>query len=291
MKIKKIGLRRQTTALLWTLLIGSVLFGIYKNFTAIDQHTIHEEKIIKTKIIDTHFITSFVEEFAQVYYSWLPTKEAIEKRSDDLTNYLSEDLVQINQEMIRSDIPTKSLVKNIKIWKVNQLNSTDYVAVFSVTQEIEESIGNRKTKKEFDSAFSVRIRTKGDNQLVVLTNPVMTAVPKRLAIKSQPQQDDMAINQTTKDEIKSFLNTFFKVYPTAKKIELHYYVQDKNIQEINKDYLFSEIKQINYFQSKDGVIVKVVAVYLDKETKAILPFTYELIVEKVEEKWVIKSGI
>ncbi|MFM2488919.1 hypothetical protein ABW365_12775 [Enterococcus avium] len=84
MKTKKIGLRRKTTTGLWLLLIGSVLFGVYKNFTAIDQHTIHEEKIIETKVEDTHLMTSFVEDFVKVYYSWEPNKEQLEKRNEQL---------------------------------------------------------------------------------------------------------------------------------------------------------------------------------------------------------------
>ncbi|MBM7601522.1 hypothetical protein JOC34_003947 [Virgibacillus halotolerans] len=32
------------------LLIGSLAFAIYKNFTAIDQHTVHEKKSLKQKL-------------------------------------------------------------------------------------------------------------------------------------------------------------------------------------------------------------------------------------------------
>ena len=68
-----------------------------------------------------------------------------------------------------------------------------------------------------------------------------------------------------------------------------YYVKDQNIKEINKAYTFSEIQTINYFKSKNGVKVKVVVIYLDKETKAILPLEYELELQKVESKWRITN--
>ena len=288
--MKNHGLRKKTTIALWVLLIGSLLFGVYKNFTAIDRHTVHEEKVIKTKIVDTHAISSFVEDFAKVFYSWEPTKESLGRRTEELSNYLTEDLEQLNQDMIRTDIPTRSMVKQMKIWKVNQLNNTDFQVVFSLLQEIEESKEKMKEKRTVESAFSVQVRTYGTDQLVILTNPVMASVPRKLIIKSQPLQDDMTVEQGTKDEIQSFLNTFFKVYPSAKKTELLYYVKDKNIKEISKDYVFSEIKQINFYEAKnDAVEVKVVAVYLDKDTQAILQFTYDLIVEKDGEKWVIKK--
>lgn len=290
-KVKNLGLRKKTTTVLWVLLFGSLFFGVYKNFTAIDQHTVHEKKVIKTKVIDTNLISSYVEDFVQVFYSWKPEKESLEKRNETLKQFLPDDLQQLNQEMIRSDIPTSSLVKKVKIWKVNQLNKNDYSVVFSVVQEIEESKGDKKERKEIDSAFSLKVRTDGYDRLSILSNPIMSSLPKKLVIKSNPVQDDMRVDQKTKDEIVEFLNTFFKVYPTAKKTEMQYYVDDKDIKEINKNYIFSETKQINYFETDEGVNVKVVAVYLDQDTKAVLQLTYDFIVKKTEKKWTIISGI
>ena len=290
-KVKNIGLRKKTTTVLWALLFGSLVFGVYKNFTAIDQHTVHEKKVIKTKVVDTNLISTYVEDFAQVFYTWKPEKEVLEKRNAVLQQFLPDDLQQLNQEVIRSDIPTISIVKKVKIWKIDQLNQNDYSVVFSVIQEIEESKGDKKERREVDSAFSVKVRTDGYDRLTILSNPTMSSLPKKLVIKADPAQDDMRVDQKTKEEILAFLNTFFKVYPSANKTELLYYVNDKNIKEINKDYLFSEIKQINYFDTKDGVNVKVVSTYLDQNTKATMQFTYDLILKKTEENWVINSGL
>lgn len=46
-KVIKTGLRKKTTSMLWAVLIVSLVFGVYKNFTAIDQHTIHEKRSLK----------------------------------------------------------------------------------------------------------------------------------------------------------------------------------------------------------------------------------------------------
>lgn len=290
-KVKNVKLRKTTTTLLWVLLFGSLVFGVYKNFTAIDQHTVHEKKVIKTKVVDTNLISTYVEDFAQVFYSWKPEKESLEKRNEALQQFLPDDLQQLNQEMIRSDIPTTSTVKKVKIWNVDQLNQNDYSVVFSVVQNIEESKGEKKEQKEIDSAFSLKVRTDGYDRLSILSNPIMSSLPRKLVINSNPVQDDMRVDQRTKDEIVEFLNTFFKVYPTAKKTELQYYVDGKDIKEINMNYIFSEIKQINYFTTAEGVNVKVVAVYLDQDTKAALQFTYDFVVKKTEKKWIIISGV
>ena len=68
-KIRHRGLRRPVTLLCWAVLIGSTSFGVYKNMTAIDTHTVHEVQVIKTKVIDTHALATFTTYFAKLYLS------------------------------------------------------------------------------------------------------------------------------------------------------------------------------------------------------------------------------
>ena len=290
-KVKHVGLRKNTTIVLWTLLIGSVLFGVYKNFTAIDQHTVHEEKVIEMKLVDTNKIESFVQNFAQEFYTWEPNQEQLDARMERLKNYLPENLQQMNQDMIRSDIPTKSTVNNVQIWEVEAINDSDYKVLYSVNQVIEESIGEAVENRTVDSAFLVTVRVNNQNQLTLVTNPVMASLPSKLEIKSDPLQDDSTITQETKEEIKTFLATFFTAYPSASEMELLYYVEDTTIRGINKNYIFSELKSINYFEDKDGVKVKTAVAYLSPDTKATLIFDYELVLKKNQTNWVILDGI
>ena len=53
---------------LW-LLLSSLSFGIYKNFTAIDQHTTHEKVVVKEKIVNTSGVENFTVDFAKEYFS------------------------------------------------------------------------------------------------------------------------------------------------------------------------------------------------------------------------------
>ncbi len=43
----KVGTHKKSVIALWVVLIASVSFGAYKNFTAIDQHTTHDPYISK----------------------------------------------------------------------------------------------------------------------------------------------------------------------------------------------------------------------------------------------------
>ena len=55
----KVGTHKKTVIALWVVLIASVSFGVYKNFTAIDQHTTHEKEIIELRLRSptTHGVT------------------------------------------------------------------------------------------------------------------------------------------------------------------------------------------------------------------------------------------
>ena len=50
----KVGTHKKSVIALWVVLIASVSFGVYKNFTAIDQHTTHEKEIIELRLQDLH---------------------------------------------------------------------------------------------------------------------------------------------------------------------------------------------------------------------------------------------
>ena len=49
LNVYKVNTRKKTVAALWVLLAVSFLFAVYKNFTAIDIHTVHETKVIEEK--------------------------------------------------------------------------------------------------------------------------------------------------------------------------------------------------------------------------------------------------
>lgn len=84
----KVGTHKKTVIALWLVLIASVSFGVYKNFTAIDRHTTHEVETIELRLNDTNRIENFVRNFAKSYYAWENKKESIEARTLAISKYL-----------------------------------------------------------------------------------------------------------------------------------------------------------------------------------------------------------
>ena len=85
-----VGKHRKMVLALWLLLSCSLAFGIYKNFTAIDQHTTHVKMVVKEKVINTSGVESFTKNFVKEYFSWKNNKEVIEKRMSILDSTLQK---------------------------------------------------------------------------------------------------------------------------------------------------------------------------------------------------------
>ena len=59
-RVLSIGTRRPVVIALWALLICAFAFAVYKDFTAVDTHTVHETTVVQEEVTDTNAIESFV---------------------------------------------------------------------------------------------------------------------------------------------------------------------------------------------------------------------------------------
>ena len=134
----KVGTHKKSVLLLWVVLLASTSFGVYKNFTAIDTHTVHEKEIIQLRLNDTNGIENFVKNFAKAYYSWDTSKEAIEARTTEISKYLTKELQDLNADTIRTDIPTSVTVTNVLVWNVEQSGTDDFTVAYEVDQQVKE---------------------------------------------------------------------------------------------------------------------------------------------------------
>ncbi|EAC3952705.1 MULTISPECIES: conjugal transfer protein [Bacilli] len=278
----KLGTHKKLTIVLWVLLIGSVSFGVYKNFTAIDMHTIHEKEVIETKVVDTNRIESFVKSFAGDYYSWQQSQESIDNRNERLKEYFTEELQQLNAEMVRADIPTTSIARSVQIWSVEQAGDNDFEVTFSVGQQITEN----EQATNIVSTYSVVVHVDKAGNMVIIKNPTMDSQPKKSSYQPKQIESDGTVDAEQSEEITSFLETFFKLYPSATEKELAYYVSNDALPVVQKDYVFAELVNPIYTMKENQVNVVVTVKYLDQETKTTHLSQYELTLEK-QENWKI----
>lgn len=281
-KVKTVGPRKKLVMMLWIVLIGSLVFGIYKNFTAIVRHTIHVREIIETKIVDTNAIESFTKNFVKDYYTWKNEKDSIEQRTEKINDYLTEELQALNVDTVRNDIPTSSSVGDINIWSVSQENEDIHAVVYSVEQKVTED----KNSEWVHSTYRILLHQDNVGNLVITQNPTLWSLPTKSDYQPKQPESNGTVDSDTAQEITEFFETFFTYYPTATDKKLAYYVKNNALPPIGKDYIFSELINPVFQKSGHHVHVWITVEYLDETTKATQLSQYVLSLEK-DTNWII----
>ena len=168
----KVGTHKKSVLLLWAVLLASTSFGVYKNFTAIDTHTVHEKEIIQLRLNDTNGIENFVKNFAKAYYSWDTSKEAIEARTTEISKYLTKELQDLNADTIRTDIPTSATVTNVLVWNVEQSGTDDFTVAYEVDQQVKEGEQTQAVTEN----YTVTVHVDKDGAMVIIQNPTLAPV-------------------------------------------------------------------------------------------------------------------
>lgn len=283
LRVYKINPRKKIVMALWILLGLSFAFAIFKNFTAIDTHTIHEKNTIEKEYVDTHKVENFVENFVKVYYSWEQNDKSIDNRMEKLKAYLTDELLALNTDSVRKDIPVSSAISGFQIWSVQQIDDTQFDVTFSINQLITES----KNKKSVQSAYQVRVYVDSSGNMIIVKNPTITSIPTKSNYQSKIKESDNTIDSATTSEIKEFLTTFFKIYPKATASELSYYVNDGILKPIGKDYVFQELVSPIYNRKDNQITVSLSVKYLDQQTKATQISQFDIELRKKGNNWEI----
>ena len=101
------------------------------------------------------------------------------------------------------------------------------------------------------------------------------------------QEADVSVSSDTVKDATAFLETFFKLYPTATEKELAYYVKDGVLAPVSGDYVFSELVNPVFTEDGDNLKVSVSVKYLDQKTKAAQISQFDLKLQKTGGNWKI----
>ena len=281
-KTLKVGTHKKSVIALWAVLIVSVSFGVYKNFTAIDMHTVHEKETVQLRLNDTNGIENFVKNFCKAYYTWDNNKETLEKRTASINGYLTEELQVLNADTIRTDIPTSSTVSDVLIWSVEQSGNDEYEVLYEVIQNIKEGDQTRSVRSSY--MVTVHVDIKGN--MIIVQNPTLAPMMETSDYEPKAVENDSQVDADTVSDVTAFLETFFKLYPTATDKELAYYVEEHVMEPVQREYQFAEVLNPVFRKDGENIKVNVSVKYLDHLTKAEQISQYELLLHK-DSNWKI----
>ena len=286
-RVLQIGTRRPVVIALWALLICAFAFAVYKNFTAVDTHTVHETMVVQEEVTDTNAIESFVTNFAKVYYSWEQSADSIEQRTENLRYYMTDELQALNADTVRSDVPMASSVQDVQIWSVEQIGDKVYKIVYSVSQKVV----NGEKSNIVTSAYEVSVYRDDAGNMVIIQNPTITGKPQKADYVPKAAEPDGTVPAQESDEITEFLTTFFTLYPAATEQELSYYVSGGALPVIaNDSYVFAALVNPVYTNSGDTVTANVAVQYLDQRTGMMQVSQFALQLKKEDGNWKIAAA-
>lgn len=283
-RVLSIGTRRPVVIALWALLICAFAFAVYKDFTAVDTHTVHETTVVQEEVTDTNAIESFVTNFAKVYYSWEQSAASIEQRTENLKYYLTDELLTLNVDTVRSDVPVSSKVEDVQIWYVEEIGDKVYKIVYSVSQ----NVINGEESSVITSVYEVSVYVDDAGDMVIIQSPTITGKPQKSGYVPETAEPDGTVSAEETTEITEFLTTFFTLYPTATEQELSYYVSGGALPVIGNDsYVFAGLVNPVFTKNGDAVTANVAVQYLDQRTGMTQVSQFTLHLRQVEGNWKI----
>lgn len=285
LRVYTVNSRKPAVIVLWLLFICGFVFAVYKNFTAIDTHTVHEKEIVEWRVEDTSGVEAFVRNFAKTYYSWSNNKDSVAQRTDALIGYLTEDLQRLTADTVKSDVAVSSSVQDVQIWSVEQNGSeNDFAVVFTVAQMISDG----KKKDTVSSVYKTMVHKDDNGDMVITQAPTITGKPAKSNYTPKAAEPDGTVSAAESEDITDFLTTFFTLYPTATEKELSYYVSGDSMPPVKcADYTFSQLKS-TVLNKDGGTVTATVAVeYLDSVTQMTQVSQFELALKRVDENWKI----
>ena len=285
LRVYTVNSRKPAVIAMWLLFVCGFVFAVYKNFTAIDKHTVHEKEIVERRVEDTSGVEAFVRNFAKTYYSWSNNKDSVAQRTDALTGYLTEDLQHLTADTVKSDVAVSSSVQDVQIWSVEQNGGeNDFAVVFTVAQMISDG----KKKDTVSSVYKTAVHKDDNGDMVITQAPTITGKPAKSAYTPKAAEPDGTVSAAESEDIADFLTTFFTLYPTATEKELSYYVSGDSMPPVKcADYTFSQLKSTVLNKNGDTVTATVAVEYLDSVTKMTQISQFELALKLVDGNWKI----
>lgn len=182
-----------------------------------------------------------------------------------------------------SMIPSyESMAKQAIVWHIEQSGTDTFSATYEVDQQIKEGEQTNNVK----ATYTVKVHVDADGDIVIIQNPTLAPSIEKSDYEPKTPEADASVDADTVNDATAFLETFFKLYPTATDKELAYYVEENALEPINGDYLFSELVNPVFTADGENVKVSVAVKFIDNQTKATQVSQYELTLHK-DSNWKI----
>lgn len=242
---------------------------------------------------------SFAQNFATNYFDWQNSDEGIKTRVERLQPYLATGLDE-QVGLSFEDMEWNSSLSKSQVWNIEETGNdsalitlrVEHMLKITTTQPDQEKEPAEENAGPYEKYFVVPVKTDGKS-FVVHKVPYFIAAEEKPEITSEPSinGNGKLPDPKLQEEIKSALNTFFKVYTSGTQEELSYYIQGDQVQPMTGIITFKEVKElvIKQGESPKEYVVHATIIFQENQSKAQVVYPYELTLVKEENRWLFKG--
>lgn len=277
--------RRVGVYAFWSIFVGMFLFlGLLLLSNGSDDSD-KKEDILYDKVASQE-ATVFAQNFIQAYFQWERTDEGIVARQQALAPYLVKG-VDVNAGLVTKGIQWNSTYVSSQIRDVAIIEP----GIGQITFQVKSKLSNGTEEKVLEQFMVVPIAYDGES-FGVYELPKYTDIANQTTVKAVTDKRLKTASTDETNEVKAFVETFFKTYVEGEYGQLRYLlVKDSDITGLNAKYTFKEMNEIEVLknEAETGFIANVKVAIVNPETTVETLMSYQLSINKSEDKFVVKA--
>ena len=277
--------RRVGVYAFWSIFVGMFLFlGLLLLSNGSDDSD-KKEDILYDKVASQE-ATVFAQNFIRAYFQWERTDEGIVARQQALALYLVKG-VDVNAGLVTKGIQWNSTYVSSQIRDVEIIEP----GIGQITFQVKSMLSNGTKEKVLEQFMVVPIAYDGES-FGVYELPKYTDIANQTTVKAVTDKRLKTASTDETNEVKAFVETFFKTYVEGEYEQLRYLlVKDSDITGLNAKYTFKEMNEIEVLknEAETGFIANVKVAIVNPETTVETLMSYQLSINKSEDKFVVKA--
>lgn len=288
----------------------------------VEEPVVEEEK--PENLAASAGAATFAQNFAKQYFSWdLSSAEGRDKRSQALEKYLAEgldDQAGLAFGDGEENDQWNSKLTGSQVWQIEDTGQNTSIVTLRVEHELSRKVEvevevevegdddeDDKTEIEIkeetetsgphEKYFAIPIKTDGQS-FVVYKTPYFVAAPEKpdIEVEEDLMQEGRIVNVELEEEIKAFLETYFKVYTNGTKEELSYYVKGEEIPSLAGIITFEEVREVaikaengDFEGNSDSYEVHATVSFTEDQSKIKVIYDFVLTVQKEDDRWFVSD--
>lgn len=278
----------------WVLFSFMFLVTVVNIFGGSGEVEVSNSELERNKLYENEGL-SFAEEFTFQYFTWSAGLDGRNERMERLDPYLLDGIDQLGGTNHKEDWSSSIDKRNIVLKDIQRVNDEQARYTFKVKFTLENVNEDEKTLTEKYITIPVYYDKESD-KFAVYSLPSFTYVDEgNLEIEIETKLNELSSisNGYTRDNLISFMETFFESYTKDGKDKISYILEDEKHQHgLDGTMEFAGISNADIYNAdhnNNRFIIIAEVLLKDPETEFEFMNDYFLVVKRKDQRYVVES--